>query len=207
MTHGWRPVVSLLALALALDACDDSQAWHAPEPGLERMLQQHRVDPYSATSAFADGRSMRTPPPDSVARTRTFLGNGPASSGRDANGYVSAVPLALSRSLLELGRACFEDVCATCHGILGDGVSVVADKMRRRRPPSFFEPRIARQPAGRIFEVAGRGYGLMPGYAASLSIEERWAVVAYVDALRLSRAAPLSQLSPAMRAELNRADP
>jgi hypothetical protein len=47
----------------------------------------------------------------------------------------------------------------------------------------------------------------MPSYAAALSIDERWAVVAYIEALRLSQAAPVAELSPALRAELARRAP
>jgi hypothetical protein len=69
------------------------------------------------------------------------------------------------------------------------------------------EARIARLPAGKVFQVASLGYGFMPGYAALLSVEERWAVVGYLDALRLSQAAPVASLPPFMQAELRRAAP
>jgi len=36
----------------------------------------------------------------------------------------------------------------------------------------------------------------MASYAAELSVEERWAVVAYVRALQLSQSMPASELSP-----------
>ena len=47
----------LFLLAVACDATD-----------LERMIDQRRVDPFAATTLFADGRAMRTPPPGTVAR-------------------------------------------------------------------------------------------------------------------------------------------
>ena len=47
-----------------------------------------------------------------------------------------------------------------------------------------------------------KGFGLMASYAAEMTIEERWAVVAYVRALQLSQAVPLSQIPPAERARL-----
>ena len=190
---------TIALLLLAASGCDDRQTWHRPEPALERMLQQRRADPYAESAVFADGRSMRAPPPDTIARSAAFVGDVPARTGRDANGYLSQVPLPVSRALLELGRRSFDDVCATCHGVLGDGVSVVAEKMQQRKPPSLFEPRLAVAPPGKLFEVASRGYGLMPGYASTLGVEERWAIVSYIEVLRLRRAVKVEALPAEMR--------
>ena len=46
--------------------------------------------------------------------------------------------------------------------------------------------------------------GLMPSYAAQLSVQERWGVVAYVEALQLSRNARVAALPEDVRAELER---
>lgn len=177
-----------LALPLVLVACDDSQAWHAPDPSLSRMLDQRRGDPYEATSAFADGKVMRTPPNGTV----------PVDDDRDD------APPPMTRDLLLTGRARFDLVCATCHGVRGDGQSVVATKMEHRKPPSLHETRIAAFPPDRIFAVATSGYGLMPSLADMLDARERWAVAYYVKALQLSRAARVAELPPAVRAELER---
>ena len=45
-------------------------------------------------------------------------------------------------------------------------------------------------PLGHYYQVVANGFGLMPGYGAELSVEERWAVVAYVAALQMSQNAP-----------------
>jgi len=42
--------------------------------------------------------------------------------------------------------------------------------------------------------VVTNGFGLMPSYAAELSMEERWAVVAYLRALQLSQSAHIDRL-------------
>ena len=44
-----------------------------------------------------------------------------------------------------------------------------------------------------------KGFGLMASYAAEMTVEERWAVVAYVRALQLSQAVPLDQVPPPER--------
>lgn len=185
-----RLVVLLTCAWLALGAagCDNRQAFHRPDPSLARMLQQRRADPYAASGVFADGKTMREPPPGAVAR--------------DDDHDPDAPPPALTRALLVAGRTQFEIVCATCHGIQGDGQSVVATKMRDRPPPSLHDPRYRALSRERLFAVVTGGYGLMPGYADMLSRDERWAVVSYVRALQLSQHAPAAELPPAMRAEL-----
>jgi len=193
-------LASLLALSVALGACDNRDAFHRPEPGLERMLLQPRAVPYGASSSFSDGRVMRPAVPDTVASER--LGRSRLETGRDGADYAKEIPLPIARASLELGRQSFERICATCHGVLGDGKSVVAEKMELRKPPSLHEPRIQQLAPGKVFEVVSNGYGFMPAYEAVLSPEERWAVVAYLDVLRLSQAVAVARLTPAMRAEL-----
>ena len=197
-----RPIRLWPLVTLALAGCDDREAIRHMHPSLERMLTQPRSDPYGASTFFADGRAMREPPPDTVAR-----GAERVESGRADGRYLDAVPLPLTRALLETGRRRFETYCAACHGVAGDGRSVVAEKMERRRPESLHSERVRALPAGRVFEITGDGYGFMPGYADALSPDERWAIVAYLDALRLSRAAPVASLPPPVQAELRREAP
>jgi mono/diheme cytochrome c family protein len=198
---------SVLLVAIAAAGCDNRQAFHTPEPGLERMLQQRRGDRYGASSFFADGRVMRTPPPFSVAREQPAVGDRRIETGRDAEGYAKKLPVPMTRVLLEQGHVAFDRVCATCHGVLGDGVSVVAEKMELRRPPSLHEARIRDLAPGRVFEIVSVGYGLMPSLAALLDVDERWAVIAYLDALRLSQAAPVAALPATVKADLFREAP
>lgn len=176
--------------ALVAGACDNRQALHEPDPTLARMLDQRRADPYSASPVFADGKTMREPPRHTVARDD------------------DEVPRPeVTRELLTAGRTRFERICATCHGVAGDGDSVVATKMTRRPPPSLHEERLRALPDERLHAVVTSGYGLMPGFADMLREDERWAVVAYVRALQLSRRAPVAALTPAMRAELTKEAP
>ena len=101
--------------------------------------------------------------------------------GIDKDVYLEHVPIPVDRLLLEHGRERFEILCAACHGITGDSESVVAGNMDLRKPPSLHEDRIRAFPAGRLYRVIRVGYGLMPSYAAQLSVDERWGVVAYVQ--------------------------
>lgn len=211
MASRCNPLLVALALASLCASCDNRETFHTPDPGLERMLTQPRATPYGASSAFADGRAMRMPVPGTVSRERPWVGQRTIETGHEsetsAAEYVENIPVTVTQPLLRQGHVAFERVCATCHGVLGDGVSVVAEKMELRKPPSLHESRIAALLPGKVFEVISAGYGLMPGYAALLDIDERWAVVAYLEALRLSQSIPVARLPITIRSELSQAAP
>lgn len=114
------------------------------------------------------------------------------------------IPIPVTPELLRVGRERFDIHCAACHGALGDGASPVARKMQLRPPPSLHLARIRAFSPGRLFQVVQYGYGLMPSYAGVLSLRERWAVVAYVQALQLSQYARVAELPGGVRAEVER---
>jgi hypothetical protein len=64
-----------------------------------------------------------------------------------------------------------------------------------RQPPSFHIDRLRNERPGYFFDVITRGFGSMPDYAAQISVNDRWAIVAYLKALQLSEHASLSDLT------------
>ena len=167
---------------------------------LERMLRQQKAEPFEPSSVFADGKVMRAPPAGTVAAT-TRLGPAELTTGRRGDQYVERIPIEIDAALLARGEQRFQIVCRSCHGPLGDAESPVADAMQLRRPASLHEPRVVALPAGAIFRAISDGFGLMPSSAPQLGVEDRWAVVAYVQALQLSQSARLAELPPEMRQE------
>jgi mono/diheme cytochrome c family protein len=164
-------------------------------------ITQQKVKAYRESEFWPDRISERPPQPGTVSR-EDFV---PAAvaTGRGGDGKVlTQVPIPLTRALLERGRARFEVNCAACHGLLGDGVSLVARNMALRPPPSLLAR--AQQPDGWYFQVMSEGFGLMPSYASALSVEDRWAVVAYLRALQLSQSMRVDRLAPEDRARLER---
>ena len=173
-------------------ACDNRQAFHEPDPTLARMLEQRRGDPYAPSSVFADGKTMREPLAGTVARD---------------DDDPDAPPPPVTRELLQSGRVAFERVCATCHGMAGDGVSVVATKIHGNPPPSLHEDHLRAYPREKLFLTITGGYGLMPSYRDMLNSNERWAVASYVKALQLSQHANVATLPTPLRTELAKEAP
>jgi len=193
----------VLLLGLGAAACDENIL----DPMADRQPKANR---YKESDFWSDGLSMRAPPEGTVPRER-ITQNALLTTGRMADGpvqpngeplprYAATVPLRTTRELLELGRKRFDITCATCHGPLGDGDSIVARQMSLRPPPSLHKYN-DRAP-GYIYEVITKGFGLMASYAAELTVEERWAVVAYVRALQVSQSVRVDRLPPEERTRL-----
>jgi mono/diheme cytochrome c family protein len=188
MSRRTAAAAAALALTACSEACDDLH-----------MRQQKKFEAYEQSPFYEDGLAMRAPPPGTVARERPR--DRAVYTGRDDLGAIlDAGPLPVTPALLQLGRKRFDAVCAACHGLAGDGDSVVAANMSLRPPPSLHAHR--EHPDGWYFDVITRGFGLMPSFAQVLPPEERWAVVAYLRALQLSQAARLDQVPPEERARL-----
>jgi len=62
-------------------------------------------------------------------------------------------------------------------------------------------------PNGYLYDVITNGFGGMLNYSAQISPRDRWAIVAYVRALQLSRNAPVSELPADLRNRLNGMNP
>jgi hypothetical protein len=185
--------------AFALLGCDVKGVFVAPVWSLERMVVQPRQDAFGENDFFVDGRAMRPPPVGTVSREVT-LGDSALTHGTVKDAYVTAIPLPLSRAMLERGRDRYEIFCAPCHGILGTGDSAVARKMEQMTPPSLPE-KVRRLPIGRLYRTIREGYGLMPSYDLQLPIDDRWAVVAYLLALEKADRSSLDHLPTALQVE------
>lgn len=210
---------SVLAFVLfALGGC---------ERAMHDMYDQPKLKPGSPSTLFADARAARTPPDGSVAHSRGVEAD--LSSGR--NGLAERAPTAsepeplgddgrplargaagdrgerrsnprpLTLTLLERGRERYGIFCAPCHGKTGDGDGRVVQR-GFPAPPSYHDPRLRAAPDGHFFDVISRGYGVMYPYADRVAPDDRWAIVAYIRALQMSRNAPRDVLDEADLARL-----
>ena len=200
MTRARLAVLASLASALAgTPGCTCSS------DVFQRMEAQRKYLPYQENDLFPDGRAMRSPPPGTVPREVLARSAVPAAGRSPEGTVITRIPLAVTPELMARGRKRFDIYCATCHGLLGDGNSMVARNMSVRPPPSLHD--FAGRPVGWYFDVVTEGFGLMPSYRQELSTEDRWAVVAYLLALQRSQRAPLAQAPPEERARLTGGTP
>lgn len=190
--------LALLGLAALSAACIQAEE-------IDPMMKQAKYKAYAPNPIFADGRAMRVPPQNAIAREKR-LGAPELVRGADAAGKtISHWPLPVTASLVELGRRKYDIHCAVCHGLAGDSKGLVSNQMALAAPPSLLTKGALTN--GHIYEVIANGFGLMGGYAADLGVEERWAVVAYVRALQKSRSARLDDAPAEARAQLAKEGP
>jgi hypothetical protein len=160
------------------------------------MARQPKNRPLSPSPFFDDGRSERPLVENTVARGS--LDDDELFVPKDSKAF----PLRLTPELLKRGQERYRIFCAPCHGIQGDGNGMIA--MRgMKHPPSYYDAQVRQEPNGYYYDVITNGFGAMLGYSAQIPPKDRWAIIAYVRALQLSRNAPVSELSPEQRQKLN----
>jgi mono/diheme cytochrome c family protein len=123
------------------------------------------------------------------------------------NGHlVKDLPLAVNLQLLKRGQERFEIFCTPCHGRLGDGKGIIAQRgFNLRRPvASYHTERLRNAPIGHFYDVMTHGFGVMFSYASRIEPQDRWAIAAYIRVLQLSQHAAQSDLTPGQVAELEK---
>ena len=92
--------------------------------------------------------------------------------------------LSMPSAVLTQGQAVYTDQCASCHGATGRGDGPKAASARAKSPDWSDESRLAQRSATDLYNVTTNGVAPgMPGYASTLSDDQRWAVSAYVRSL------------------------
>jgi len=68
-----------------------------------------------------------------------------------------------------------------------------------KHPPSYHIDRLRQAPNGYFYDVMTNGFGAMYSYSERIPPRDRWAIIAYVRALQLSRNAKVSDLPDDLR--------
>ena len=184
---------TILALALLVASCRRD------------MQDQPHYRTFRASSFFPDGRSARPHVPGTIARGHLDEDDH-LYRGRIGDEFADTFPFPVTAEVLERGRERSDIFCAPCHGRVGDGDGMIVER-GMRRPASYHIERLRKAPPGYFFDVVTNGFGAMVDLSDRLSVEDRWAIVAYVRALQRSRHAPASALSVDEQARLREVAP
>jgi mono/diheme cytochrome c family protein len=162
---------------------------------------------YKAYKEMKDGIGSREPVDGTIARgylredkglysgKKEGVTTAVAQTAVDANGNtvvtsfpdaIEEFPIAITKETVDRGEQRFKIFCGVCHGALGNGDGML---VRRgfSKPPSYHDDRLRNAPIGHFFDVASNGWGKMNGYSAQISVNDRWAIVAYIRALQISQ--------------------
>ena len=115
-------------------------------------------------------------------------------TGKMGDYYGAGLPaeVVLSTALLDRGQRQFNIYCSVCHGESGNGKGMTS-KFGILTAFNFHQPG-ATDPAnaaayradGAIFDVITNGKGLMGPYGGNLTVQDRWAIVAYIRAMQVA---------------------
>ena len=220
-----RMTASILACGLvllsgALVGCRGDRSSEPPRQFFPDMDDSPKWKPQSESEFYVDGRTMRQPPEGALAfgrqdfdptveadwaspwleaRAGLLKDDDGVYRGVDADGaWLDTIPATIdvSREFIEHGRVKFDIYCAVCHGVLGDGQGLVAQ--RWSIPVGNFHDEKFKDRAeetgkdGYIFNTILNGKGeadaqTMPGYSHALSEHDAWSIVAYVRTLQAAR--------------------
>lgn len=178
--------------ALALGGCDELVR--------QDMANQPKNRPESPSDFFADGRSVRPLIENTVARGS--IDNDVYNVPKDFALFPSAVKV--DEKLLQRGEERYRIFCTPCHGLQGDGLGMIATR-GMKHPPSFHIDRLRQAPNGHFYDVMTNGFGAMYSYSERIPPADRWAIVAYIRALQLSRNVKVADLPSDLRQKLEHA--
>jgi mono/diheme cytochrome c family protein len=193
---------------------------HTPIEIFNDMDKQAKVKAQSSNAFFSDGIGSRKPVaatvpmglaiPSKPAAEGSFVGYGFThgsdyyNSGRIGEFWGEGFPeqIKVDEAFLRLGQERYNINCSICHGQSGNGKGITSDPLygianiANFHTPGFNDPKAPDyRPNGSVYNTINLGKGLMSGYGATIPVRERWAIVAWVRALQLSRNAPLADPS------------
>jgi len=174
--------------AVAGSGCSDHD--HILGLPLYRMYEQQKNKPYTHSDVFENGRAMRAPVEGTIAREKRL--------------ELDLGSPQVTMALLQKGKHRYDIVCATCHGMTGEGDweahgiketgSMVATNFSLNPAPSWHQDRLRQKNDLYFYNAISMGFGYMPAFT-EISQEERWAIVAYVRALQVSQRYAYDKLS------------
>jgi mono/diheme cytochrome c family protein len=158
------------------------------------MTRQQKTRPESYSQFFEDHRGSRQYLAGTIARGSAFQDT-PYNNGHitGTTNFVEVMPVEVTATLMARGQQRYQINCSPCHGDLGDGKGIVSKY--GLLPANLHDPRLIRMTDGELFNNITYGKGLMGPYGANVTIDDRWAVIAYVRALQLSQLATTDDLA------------
>jgi mono/diheme cytochrome c family protein len=179
------------------------------------MKRQLKLRPQTANGFFPNGLSSQLPPAGTVAQGKPMIVGGqeiypfedaPVNTGRvtGTTNFVELNPFPVTEGLLKRGQQRFTIYCSPCHGQTGEGNGITKKLGVMAVLANLHDQRIVELADGEIFNTVSNGKNNMQGYAPQIPVEDRWAVIAYLRALQLSRLGSVDDLPPELRANLKK---
>jgi mono/diheme cytochrome c family protein len=201
MRYAYAIFVLLVVAVLSIFGLRGTPFKSPPVEIFSDMDRQPKYKPQSESSFFADGRTDRPVPANTIPRkgyiADTHLATGKSDSGEFASGF----PIEVTSELMARGRDRYQIFCTPCHGALGDGNGITR-QYGMVATASYHDDRVREMSEGEIYNTITNGKKTMGRYGDKMSVEDRWAVVAYLRALQRTNQGTVDDVPPANRSEL-----
>jgi len=179
------------------------------------MEFQLKLRPQKENGFFTNGLTSQLHIPGTIARSTPLQSaNGPVYPYEDApinTGHVTGTtnfiennPMPITAELLKRGQQRFTINCTPCHGATGEGKGITQKIGAMAVVANLHDKRIVELPDGELFFVITNGRNLMGAYGANVTVEDRWAIIAYLRALQLSRLGAVDDVPQELRATLKK---
>jgi mono/diheme cytochrome c family protein len=218
MRYFFLSYLLLIVMVVGIAGFRGSKSSERPWDIFPDMDYQVKGKPQGTNTFFADKSVARKPVPGSVPmglehpaagdklaadggyKTSGFThGSDYYNTGHLGDFYGDGFPeqIVVDEAFLRLGRERYDINCAPCHGTAGNGkgftsafgIANIFDftgpRFNNKADPTYVAN-------GQVFEVITKGKGLMGAYGPNTTVKERWAIIAWVRAIGMTRAAPLS---------------
>ena len=161
------------------------------------MWVQPKTYSQQNSTFFANNSSARTLEPHTIPRGFLRADDAFFTGYKDGK-LVNDLPIPVTEALIKRGQERFMIYCTPCHGRLGDGNGMIAQRgFKLRRPvATYHTDRLRNMPVGHFYDVITNGYGTMFSYAARVEPQDRWAIASYIRVLQFSQHAAPSDVDP-----------
>jgi hypothetical protein len=179
------------------------------------MEFQLKLRPQKPSGFFTNGLTSQLLIPGTIARSTPLqTANGPVYPYEDSpvntgritgtTNFIENNPMPITAALLKRGQQRFTINCTPCHGQTGEGKGITQKIGAMAVVANLHDKRIVELPDGEIFFVISNGRNLMGSYGANVTVEDRWAIVAYLRALQLSRLGKVEDLPQELQGTLKK---
>jgi mono/diheme cytochrome c family protein len=224
-------LISLL-LAIAGIAYLGFRGKKSAEPPFELfpdMVRQPKIRAQAPSDFFADHRGSRTPIDGTVPigyempQAQTMATPTAGTPGGETREHIAfskgtdyyntgkmgpdrwgtGMPVEVTPALLKRGQERFNITCAMCHGATAAG-NGITKQFGLATVVTLQDDRIRGMSDGEIFNTITHGKNTMMAYGSIITVQDRWAIIAYLRALQRSQNALVADVPESERAALDK---
>lgn len=183
----------------------DGRVARPPVPGTIPLGYEWPHPGSTLSDPVADAAASIDSPYGSFSTSTSYL-----DTGHVGEFFGDGIPLPVTPKLVARGRERYNINCAVCHGADGYGKGTAQPYWAGAPIANLHDQRLVDMPDGQIYHTIVNGKGAAPKwtmfpYGDKITVEDRWAIVAYVRALQSAMATPSNSLPAGPRAQLDQA--